>query len=97
MSPARSASQTASSLPASSIGDVLRVNETGSANCLTVAITNNVADPVALRQVFDDRNCFSFRELLPGGFTPNFGGEAQDMSFVGGWVIQWYFLWYTSR
>ena len=66
------------------IGDVLRANETGSANCPTVAITDNVADQVALRQVFDDPNCFSFRERFPGGFTPNFGGEAQDMSFVGG-------------
>ncbi len=36
------------------------------------------------QQVFDDPNCFSFRERFPGGFTPNFGGEAQDMSFVGG-------------
>ena len=66
------------------IGDVLRANETGSANCPTVAITDNVADSVALQQVFDDPNCFSFRERFPGGFTPNFGGEAQDMSFVGG-------------
>ena len=66
------------------IGDVLRANETGSANCPTVAITDNVADPVALQQVFDDPNCFSFRERFPGGFTPSFGGEAQDMSFVGG-------------
>ena len=66
------------------IGDVLRANEMGSANCPTVAITDNVADPVALQQVFDDPNCFSFRERFPGGFTPNFGGEAQDMSFVGG-------------
>ena len=66
------------------IGDVLRAHETGSANCPTVAITDNVADPVALQQVFDDPNCFSFRERFPGGFTPSFGGEAQDMSFVGG-------------
>ena len=66
------------------ISDVLRANETGSANCPTVAITDNVADPVALQQVFDDPNCFSFREQFPGGFTPSFGGEAQDMSFVGG-------------
>ena len=66
------------------IGDVLRANETGSANCPTVAITDNVADQIALQQVFDDPNCFSFRERFPGGFTPSFGGEAQDMSFVGG-------------
>ena len=66
------------------IGDVLMANGMGSANCPTVTITDNVADSVALQQVFDDPNCFSFRERFPGGFTPSFGGEAQDMSVVGG-------------
>lgn len=27
---------------------------------------------------------FNFRELLPGGFTPRFGGEAEDASLVAG-------------
>ena len=66
------------------IGDVLMANGMGSANCPTVTITDHVADSVALQQVFDDPNCFSFRERFPGGFTPSFGGEAQDMSVVGG-------------
>ena len=52
------------------IGDALRAGGMGSANCPTVAITDNVADPVALQQVFDDPNCFSFRELFPGGSRP---------------------------
>ena len=34
--------------------------------------------------MFDDPNCFSFRERFPGGFTPNFGGEATDVSLVVG-------------
>ena len=66
------------------MGDALVAAGTGVANCPAVTITDNVADAAALRQVFDDPNCFSFRELFPGGFTPNFGGEAQDMSLVGG-------------
>ena len=66
------------------VGDALLAGGMGSANCPTVTITDNVADPVALQQVFDDPNCFSFRELFPGGFTPSFGGEAQDVSLVGG-------------
>ena len=66
------------------IGDALMAAGMGSASCPTVTVTDDVADPVALRQVFDDPNCFSFRELFPGGFTPSFGGEAQDMSLVGG-------------
>ena len=66
------------------VGDALLAAGAGAASCPVVTITGNVADPAALRQVFDDPNCFSFRERFPGGFTPNFGGEARDMSLVGG-------------
>ena len=66
------------------IGDALMAAGTSSANCPTVAITDHVADPASLEQVFDDPNCFSFRERFPGGFTPNFGGEATDVSLVVG-------------
>ena len=69
------------------IGDVLDARDgilDGSANCPIVNITNNVPDPVALRQVFDDPNCFSFQEMFPGGFTPQFGGNVLDASVVGG-------------
>ncbi len=66
------------------VGDALVAAGTGTANCPVVAVTDNVADPAALQQVFDDPDCFSFRELFPGGFTPNFGGEARDVSLVGG-------------
>ena len=69
------------------IGDVLDARDgilDGSANCPVVNVTNNVPDPVALRQVFDDPNCFSFQEMFPGGFTPQFGGNVFDASVVGG-------------
>jgi iron complex outermembrane receptor protein len=66
------------------IGDVLQARGLASANCPTVTITNDRPDPVALQQVFDDPNCFSFQEMFPGGFTPQFGGEALDASVVGG-------------
>ena len=66
------------------IGDVLAVLGEGSANCPTVAITNHVPDRSALGQVRADPNCFSFQERFPGGFTPNFGGDATDASVVGG-------------
>ena len=66
------------------IGDVLAVRGEGSANCPTVAITNHVPDRSALDQVRADPNCFSFQERFPGGFTPNFGGDATDASVVGG-------------
>ena len=56
----------------------------GSANCPVVRITGNVPDQEALARVSSDPNCFSFRELFPGGFTPQFGGVVTDMSVVGG-------------
>ena len=56
----------------------------GSANCPTVSITNGVSDPDALSSVFANPNCFSFQELFPGGFTPQFGGEATDAAVVAG-------------
>ncbi|MDE2653426.1 MAG: TonB-dependent receptor [Gemmatimonadota bacterium] len=66
------------------IGDVLQAKGLGSADCPVVTITNDVPDPVALQQVFDDPNCFSYQEMFPGGFTPQFGGEVFDASIVGG-------------
>ncbi|MCY4573691.1 MAG: TonB-dependent receptor, partial [Gemmatimonadetes bacterium] len=69
------------------VGDVLDAQDgelDGSADCPVVTITDHVPDPVALRRVFDDPNCFTFQEMFPGGFTPQFGGDATDMSVVAG-------------
>ena len=66
------------------IADALAASGAGSANCPTVAVTDHVPDPVAVQQVFDDPNCFSFQEMFPGGFTPQMGGTANDVSLVGG-------------
>ncbi|WP_419161359.1 TonB-dependent receptor [Candidatus Palauibacter sp.] len=69
------------------IGDVLDAQDgvvDGSANCPVVRIVNNVPDPVAMERVRSDPNCFSFQERFPGGFTPQFGGDAFDASAVGG-------------
>ncbi|MDE2679502.1 MAG: TonB-dependent receptor [Gemmatimonadota bacterium] len=69
------------------VGDVLDAQDgvmDGSAGCPVVTITNHVPDPAALQRVFDDPNCFTFQEMFPGGFTPQFGGDATDMSVVAG-------------
>ena len=69
------------------IGDVLDARDgiaDGSANCPTVRVMNNVPDQAALAQVFADPNCFTFQELAPGGFTPQFGGVVSDASVVAG-------------
>ncbi len=52
-----------------------------------IPLTGNnglIPDPTVLAQVTADDNCFSFVELLPGGFVPRFGGDNQDMSIVVG-------------
>ena len=66
------------------IGDVLAAQGMGSANCPVVRITDNVPDPAALAAVAADPNCFSFRDIAPGGFTPQFGGVVTDLSAVAG-------------
>ena len=66
------------------IGDVLMAKGLGTANCPVVKITNHVPDPAALAQVFADPNCFSFQEMFPGGFTPQFGGNVTDWAVVSG-------------
>ncbi len=66
------------------VGDLLQANGLGSANCPVVEIRDNIPDPVALGQVFADPNCFSFQEMFPGGFTPQFGSYVSDASLVAG-------------
>jgi iron complex outermembrane receptor protein len=69
------------------IGDVLDARDgvrDGSARCPVVRVTGGRPDPVALARVFADPNCFSYQELFPGGFTPQFGGDVKDYSAVAG-------------
>lgn len=59
-------------------------------SCPKVLLTdNNVLDDTDFLLIADDstplgRNCFAFNELLPGGFTPQFGGVISDASWVLG-------------
>ncbi len=69
------------------VGDVLDARDgvlDGSAGCPVVEIVNHVPDPVALARVLGDPDCFTFQEMFPGGFTPQFGGDARDASLVAG-------------
>ncbi len=66
-------------------GETLLVGRlSGTGEIPVVKITNNVPDPVALKQVLDDPNLFTFHELFPGGFTPRFGADTQDASLLVG-------------
>ena len=70
------------------VGDLDGVGAGG--ECPTVAITDNAPDPDALQAVFNDDNCFTFREAQgsfpgrPGGFTPRFGANTADQSALLG-------------
>ena len=69
------------------VGDVLDARDgvaDGSAHCPEVPIADHLPDQAALSRVFADPNCFTFQELYPGGFTPQFGGYYTDSSLVGG-------------
>ena len=69
------------------IGDVRDAHDgvlDHSSNCPVVRIVNNRPDPTALARVFADDNCFSYQEIFPGGFTPQFGGDVRDYSAIAG-------------
>ena len=67
------AGQDNSGFPALSTGDGI--------GCPAVVMNGLTPDPVAFAQVAADPNCFSFQEMITGGFTPNFGGEVTDTAF----------------
>ena len=57
-----------------------------SGNCPTdIVVGDNVLEnPTYINQVANNPDCFAFNEILPGGFTPRFGGTVTDMSLVFG-------------
>ncbi|RKU30774.1 TonB-dependent receptor [Candidatus Poribacteria bacterium] len=66
-------------------GETLLVGRIGGEGEIPVVnIADNVPDPVALKQVLDDPNLFTFQKLFPGGFTPRFGADTQDTSLLFG-------------
>ena len=72
-------------VPSVKVGD-LSVNTAG--DCPAgIPLTQGgglIPDPTILAAVMSDANCFSFVEMFPGGFTPRFGGDVKDYSFVAG-------------
>ena len=68
------------------VGDRLwaETGTAGAGNCPTVPIAATSPTAARSRQSRPTRSCFTLYERFPGGFTPRFGGKAQDMSVVGG-------------
>ena len=56
----------------------------GSAGCPVVPVAAGRPDAAARARVFADPDCFSFQELFPGGFTPQFGADVRDTSLLAG-------------
>ena len=52
--------------------------------CPTIPVIDNAPDAAALAAVESDPNCFTLYSRFPGGFTPQFGGNMVDYSFVSG-------------
>ncbi|WP_119968855.1 TonB-dependent receptor plug domain-containing protein [Shewanella japonica] len=44
----------------------------------------NVLDTAAYQAMVADANCFSMNQVRPGGYTPQFAGTIEDMSFFAG-------------
>jgi len=57
-----------------------------SGNCPTdIQVGANVLEnPRYINEVQNNPDCFAFNEILPGGFTPRFGGTVLDTSLVFG-------------
>ncbi len=77
-------------------GETLLVGDVGQANggertCAVVNIPKdpegndlNVLDTQAYQDMVADPNCFSMNQIMPGGYTPAFGGNITDTSLTMG-------------
>ncbi|PKG99137.1 TonB-dependent siderophore receptor [Paraglaciecola sp. MB-3u-78] len=66
------------------IGDLDGLNSGQSCDPVNITTGNVLTQQDYLNNVANNDNCFAFNEILPGGFTPNFGGEITDTSLVIG-------------
>ncbi|GAA0784939.1 MULTISPECIES: TonB-dependent receptor plug domain-containing protein [Pseudomonadati] len=76
-------------------GDTLlvgAVNGDQSTCAVVPANVPNVLDTDAYKAMVADPNCFSMNQIRPGGYTPQFAGTIDDMSFfagVKGEIAEW--------
>ncbi|WP_454832639.1 TonB-dependent receptor plug domain-containing protein [Pseudoxanthomonas wuyuanensis] len=81
-------------------GQTLLVGDmTGAGGCPTIALRDGAGNLIPYSTVSAavgalPSNCFSFLSMLPGGFTPRFGGKLEDSSVVAGakgtWGSNWH-------
>lgn len=67
------------------IGDIAQ-SQGAERTCQPVVVTsdNVLTQDDYINNVANNDNCFAFNEMLPGGFTPNFGGNIVDTSMTVG-------------
>lgn len=66
------------------IADLDGLNTGGTCSPVNVTSANVLTQDDYINNVANNANCFSFNEILPGGFTPNFGGNIVDTSITMG-------------
>ncbi|XQW84212.1 TonB-dependent receptor plug domain-containing protein [Thalassotalea piscium] len=87
------------------VGDVAQ-SQGAERTCAVVAIPKNadgsdgnVLDSAAYQAMVADPNCFAMNQIMPGGYTPVFGGNITDTSFTAGtkgefksgFLNEWYY------
>lgn len=81
-------------------GETLLIGDTtGAGGCPTIALRDAAGNLIPYSTVNAavgalPANCFTFLSMLPGGFTPRFGGSLEDMSVVGGVKGMWGDAWH---
>jgi len=66
------------------IADIDGIGAGGSCSPVNITTDNVLTQDDYINNVANNDNCFAFNEMLPGGFTPNFGGNIVDTSLTVG-------------
>ncbi len=70
--------------PVGQVNEGLGLGDGISCPVIPVTSTNVTQQADYIEHVQNNPNCFAFNEILPGGFTPNFGGNIVDTSITAG-------------
>ncbi|MDG1753038.1 MAG: TonB-dependent receptor [Thalassotalea sp.] len=81
------------------IGDVAQAMGAERTCAVVPANVPNVLDTAAYQAMVADPNCFAMNQIMPGGYTPRFGGNITDTSFAigtkgeakSGFLEGWYY------
>ena len=81
------------------VGDVAQAMGADRTCAVVPANVPNVLDTAAYQAMVADPNCFAMNQVMPGGYTPRFGGNITDTSFAigtkgeakSGFLEGWYY------